>query len=665
MKHVDTFAGRCIGCIAGILLCGFLTIPSASGQNYREVADFGWGIGVNKPAPVIVDIDGNGRFDMLVGTEAGGIMRFEQVAVNGRDFRILDRRFLKLRNASEASPTIADIDGDGRFDLLVGESGGNIFHYEQTEANAVTFDLVTNKFCGITGPASTRPRLIDLDGDGRLDMVIGSSSGSVLRYTQDGSGSMNFSPAADLKFSTELAYYNNLAFTDFENDGSLDLVMGNWDGDVMHFRAAEAVKDSFVLVEQRWSGIPVRTLGAPFFIDVDKNGLMDCFIGYGEGGVVHREQVSANSTQFTTVHQQDVLNIWDFGQESIYAIADLDRDGRLDILRSAIPMGESYMLRHPLLHMTQSAPGSFSVSVVSHNFNDIRVQQDGAISFADLDGDGRLDMFKARLNQDTIYHYQQKADKPYEFEVVPGKFLAGQIQSNGTVRPLVFRDLDNDGLLDLLLVCGRMDLFEQDAPGSSSFTLQRQNVISSNYAGAFAVEDLDGDGLFEMLVGANGTIRLFRQTQLHSTEFVKVADTLAGINVYSYAAPFVADVNADGRLDIIVGDAAGGLSLFVDAGPTSTGGPAVLPAQAELLGVSPHPVSGSATLRVAMPSEGRATVKLHDLLGRELRRFATDRVLMQGVSPLEIDARGLAQGCYLLVLETGGERISKPVLITR
>jgi hypothetical protein len=667
MNIVSGPRGRTAFVFTAILL-GFFTVHIVNAQNYREVKDFGWGVGVNRPSPVIVDIDGNGRLDMLVGTHSGGIMRFEQTAVNGQEFRVLDRRFMKLRNANEAALTIADIDGDGRLDLLAGENGGRLVHYRQTEAGKAEFEMVTNHFCAITTPASPNPILTDLDGDGLLDLVYGSSSDKIERYTQDAPRSMNFVKGPDLKFSAALNSSHRLGITDFEGDGALDLVMGCWDGDVMHFRAHETVKDSFILVEKRWSGIPEKTLGAPFFIDVDNDGLMDCFIGYGAGTVEHREQLSVNSTQFTNVHQQDVLNTWDFGQETICGVADLDGDGRLDILRSEIPMGESYMLRHPLMHMTQTAPGALTITVVSNNFNDIRVQQSGSLSFTDLNGDGRLDLFIARLNRDTIYQYQQKADAPFEFEIVPGKFLAGQIQTNGSIQPLVFRDLDNDGLLDLLVACGRMDHFEQDATGSSSFALKRENVIWSNLVNrgrGFAVEDLDGDGVLEMLVGNGGVLSIFRQTQLHSTEFVKVADTLAGIDVYSGAMPFIADVNADGRFDIIVGDDAGGLCLFLDTGPNAADGPANPPASPTLLDVSPHPMKTNAMLRVAMPSEARATVKLYDLLGRERRNIVSQRLLMQGVTPLEIDALGLSPGCYMLVLEAAGVRVSRPVMIMR
>lgn len=668
MKNLVSHAHGHTAFAVTALLLGFLTVHTAMAQNYREVQDFGWGIGVNQPSPVVIDIDGNGRLDMLVGTHSGGIMRFEQTAVNGQEFRILDRRFLKFRNGSEATLAIADIDGDGRLDLLAGASGGRLVHYKQTAPGVAGFEVVTENFCAIKTPASPNPIFTDIEGDGLLDLIYGSSSGKVERYTQDAAQSTNFVKATNLKFDIDLGSNNRLGIADFEADGALDLVMGSWDGDVMHFRAHETVRDSFILVEKNWSGIPRKTLGAPFFIDVDSDGLLDCFIGYGAGTVEHREQVAMNSTQFTTVLQQDVLNTWDFGQETIFTVSDLDRDGLLDILRSDIPMGESYLLRHPLLHFTQTAPGSLSLTVASNNFNDIRVQQDGSLAFADLNGDGRLDLFKARLNRDTIYHYQQKSGAPFEFEMVPENFLSGQIQNNGNIQPLVFRDLDNDGLLDLLVACGKMYHFEQDAPGSSSFALRQENVISSNFVNrsrGFAVEDLDGDGVLEMLVGNGGFLVLFRQTQQYATEFVKVADTLAGIDVYSGAIPYVADVNGDGRFDIIVGDDAGGLCLFLDTGPNATDEVALLPASPKLLDVSPHPVNTHASVRVAMPMEERATVALYDLLGRERRIIASRRLLMQGVTPLEIDVRGLPPGCYMLVLETGGARVSRPVMVIR
>ncbi len=663
MKHSDTamYRGKIL---RTCVFCTLVFTSTIMAQTYQELQDFGWGIGLNRPSQVIADLDGNGRLDMLVATEAGGIMRFEQSAAGGREFRILDRRFMTLSNNGEAALGIADIDGDGRLDLITGRNGGGLGHYEQSDVNSATFVLVSEKFSDIDPPTSSKPCFTDLDGDGLLDLILGSAGSEIRRYTQDAPASEHFTRARDLRFSPANSYLYQAAFADLDNDGALDLVMGNWDGDVSHFEAHEAVKDSFILVEQRWSGIPERTMGCPFFIDIDGNGLLDCLIGYGAGGMEHREQAAQYSTDFSTLRQEDVLNIWDFGQESIVGIADLDEDGRLDILRCAAPMGESIMLRYPIFHFTQTAVGDPRVSTVTSAFSGILSRTLSAISIADLDGDGTLDLFLSRTNRDSLALYRQRAAEPFMFDRAAEPFLQGQLTNNGEIPPMSFTDLDGDGLLDLLLVCGGLHHFEQSAAGAASFVLVKERIIP-NFTSGFTLADLDGDGLIELLTCVADAIRLYRQDGPHSAAFVKITDAYGGIHAPGGVFPIVADVNADSRQDIIVADEYGGLSLFLDAGPVSVRQPDAIPERPRLLDVSPHPFSTRAALRVAMPSEAPATVRLYDMLGRDVSTVADSRMLAQGANLLEIDARGLRPGGYLIVLEAAGTLASMPVMIMR
>ena len=51
----------------------------------------------------------------------------------------VDYRRDELDVGDLATPTVTDVDGDGRLDLLVGNNDGNVQRYEQTAVNGATF----------------------------------------------------------------------------------------------------------------------------------------------------------------------------------------------------------------------------------------------------------------------------------------------------------------------------------------------------------------------------------------------------------------------------------------------------------------------------------------------------------------------------------------------
>jgi hypothetical protein len=84
-----------------------------------------------------------------------------------------------------ASPDLVDLDGDGDLDAVVGEVYGGLRYFENTGSTSspdfVEATGAANPFDGIDVGFRSSPDLVDLDGDGDLDAVVGENGGS-LRY---------------------------------------------------------------------------------------------------------------------------------------------------------------------------------------------------------------------------------------------------------------------------------------------------------------------------------------------------------------------------------------------------------------------------------------------------------------------------------------------------
>ncbi|HYO46321.1 MAG TPA: VCBS repeat-containing protein [Gemmatimonadota bacterium] len=174
-------------------------------------------------APALADLDGDGDLDLVIGTWNEGVLLFRNDG-NARAprFTRMDEPLVDLTRGSHASPALADLDGDGDLDIVAGESSGeiNVWRNEGTR-RAPAFTLVTDSLLGLDVGRRSAPALADLNGDGTTDLVVGSESGETLVLW--GFGELDrFERAGSLALPGIAAP----VFADLDGDGDLDLLAG-------------------------------------------------------------------------------------------------------------------------------------------------------------------------------------------------------------------------------------------------------------------------------------------------------------------------------------------------------------------------------------------------------------------------------------------------------
>jgi len=274
--------------------------------------------------PTAGDLDGDGLLDLIQGNGDGTITVFEQTAANAATFKagvlLKNTDGTSLDVGNFAKPTLADLDGDGLLELLVGEDTGTVLRYEQTTttgAGALTFTkttLFTNPFGTATagapnGGSYPRPTVADLDNNGLLDVLVGSNDGTLRRYEQTAANAATFTSKGQMTLADgtviDAGDVDKPLLTDYDGDGYLDMLLGNRAGNIILYTQSAANSATFRrvgnLTTNGTTAISVSSIGgyaAPAITDIDGDGLLDLFVG-NSSGTVQRYEQTPSATQPT------------------------------------------------------------------------------------------------------------------------------------------------------------------------------------------------------------------------------------------------------------------------------------------------------------------------------------------------------------------------------
>lgn len=137
--------------------------------------------------PAFGDFDGDGDADLIFGDRSGtfrycrNLLVEEGVPVYAEMMGRLNP-FFGIDVGDNSSPAVLDVDGDGDLDVVSGEIRGGLRWIENTTASGGPLTFVLREpsrcpFAALSVGIATMPAALDLDGDTDLDIVVGSSQG--------------------------------------------------------------------------------------------------------------------------------------------------------------------------------------------------------------------------------------------------------------------------------------------------------------------------------------------------------------------------------------------------------------------------------------------------------------------------------------------------------
>ena len=216
----DFLVGHSVGTIMVYLNIGTDASPVFDDGRYLQVGPAGGKVNINvggRPALTVADWDNDGRKDLVVGAKDGTVRLFINAGTDAApDFLAESRVQMGTSNlivpTTRASVVVDELTGDGKKDLLAGNTEGQVLLYTNVGTDAspsfIAYKYVTSEGAAIDLPGvpRARPSVCDWNEDGLKDLLIGAGDGTVHLYM-----GMAPSPCAD-----------------FDDDGHVDPDDGNY-----------------------------------------------------------------------------------------------------------------------------------------------------------------------------------------------------------------------------------------------------------------------------------------------------------------------------------------------------------------------------------------------------------------------------------------------------
>jgi YD repeat-containing protein len=581
-------------------------------QNQQRLA-----VGDNPLFVAVADINGDSKFDIIAANRNSGDV---SLLLGNGDGSFQPQLRHTAGDGAFLGPiaiAVADINGDGRFDLVSRINASNDISILLGNGDA-TFQAQLRV---PVGASPTAVAVADMNGDNRMDLIVTTSANVVTVFFGNGDGSFQTPQSYPVGASPA-----SLAIVDANGDGIPDIVtanllsrdisvlLGNGDG--------TSQTEQRFSVGLRPSSIVAASLDGDSAIDLvlANSGFDNVTLLYGNGNGTFRSR-----------------RAFSVGDAPLaVTVADFNGDGKPDIAAANRSSNDLSILQGngngTFQTQQRFAVGSLPVAVVT----------------ADLNADGRLDVVTANSSTDDVSILLGNGDGTFQPEQ---RYVVGD-----TPFALAVGDFNGDGKFDVAAanVISR-DISVLLGIGDGTFQPQQRFLLGYPVSGpnSIAVADIDGDGKVDLVAGRNlegngdnvivfigngdGTFQLPRPFQGGiGTRSVAVGDLNGDGMMYVAAASTISndvtvffgngdgtlqlagqipvdggdpsvilarDVNDDGKLDLIVVNAFSTVAILHGNGNGTFQNPQYFAAGFGLRSLSVADVNGDGTLDIVTADE--------------------------------------------------------------
>ena len=217
--------------------------------------------------PRIVDLNGDSLQDLVIanggyflspGVYATSFAYLENVGSSTEPvFNMVDSNYLNISQYNlgrNVIPTFGDLDGDGDFDMIIGDIKGQLHFFTNTGSTTnPSFSLSIPGINSIDVGNEAAPYLFDLDKDGDLDLLVGTERGKVQYFNNSSASSPNFtlvtSDFGGINVKTPTASYGYAIPVVFEEDSILSIIVGSEDIGFVQYDSIESALNAPLITD--------------------------------------------------------------------------------------------------------------------------------------------------------------------------------------------------------------------------------------------------------------------------------------------------------------------------------------------------------------------------------------------------------------------------------
>ena len=433
--------------------------------------------------------------------------------------------YIFVENDEISSLKVIDIDGDGREDIVYTlQDPGKVAWLKNlggkgnfSEAKVISESITEPKFVEVG----------DLNSDGYVDVVVRSFEDESLSWFQNLDGNGTFSEKKDIAIGGEDIYQIFLA--DIDDDGDIDIISNSSYND----------DKLFVLKNMNGNGnfsSPIVILtsiadkASVVIVDIDGDGDSDIIsekdVSYHDSETVWYENIDGQGTFGTSNYLCD--------DKKVIVATDYDKDGDVDIL-----LGEEELIYF------ENTNGQGNFAEAQTLITDFSKRQ---FLFLDLNGDDIRDVLSHTYNDDYTISWYEGLDGLGNFSGI--KSIS---KNDYFIADVAYGDIDGDGDEDVVTVCsGKENVFWQENMNGERYFTPFRKIVSYSIEDPKSVdiEDIDGDGNNDIILACGTENRIVILKNLLGNgifweESVVTEDLPIAWHVET------ADMDEDGDLDIL------------------------------------------------------------------------------------------------------------------
>jgi hypothetical protein len=688
-----------------------------------------WAGGVNSAQINTMDLNGDGKQDLVVFDRTSNKLN-TYINQNNQYQYAPDYESLFPKEVSDWM-LLRDFNCDGRKDIFTSDPFGILVYVNTTKPGKPLswrvfnpgFPLLTAGFTSnvnLKVNQSDIPAIDDVDGDGDLDILnvrfvgVGTleyhknlsmertgrcDSLQLQRITQTwgefeecACGKIAFpggKTCAQLLSGGRTGHTGGKALLtlDFNNDGVRDLFFSEESCSALYLLNNQGTVDNATM--SGVSTFPVNgALSMPFFPaayyeDIDFDGLQDLLVSpnlsarsslitdFQKSLFLYKNSGTQKVPQFTFTKknflQDQMIDVGDF---SVPAFMDMDGDGDQDLLVSnySQPVGPATISQFensgtsekPVFRLITE--DYFQMSLL--NLSNLKIQ------FVDMNSDGKYDLVFSSTNKSngaTILQYitNSAIDKflVTDATVKKANFTMSQLENWLVV------DVDQDGQKDLLVGndTGGIEYWKNQGSGG----VNKYSLITDQFIGigsstdrqnlAFAVADLDADGRADLVTGdQHGELSIYGDFRSQNTNFLGATNVIFNNLTKEYEKknlggrlwPTSANLFNSNKPSLVVGNTLGGIMILKnDEGKE-------LPTQPDI-SIYPNPYKFSSTTQLKIKADRNVLVQFYSLLGQRI----SSSYFVPANQEFPIDVSFFSIGIYIAQFSWNGKIYAKRFII--